>query len=116
MPNLNEYLRRRRLAIAVTQEEVARRLTTGGYPISKASITHWEAGRYNPPMDDPQFVLCLIEALEDEPLHFFAETGYFGENEIAKFLRRVRPEDRDFLRSLLTLLTNPSQQEGNNTD
>lgn len=111
MISVGEYIRRRRTLLDLKQAQLAERLRKRGYDYNSTSIVHWETGRHNPPMWDGGFVLALIEALEDEPLHFFAEIGYLGENEIAEFLRRTSTSDREFLLHFFRLLGGEPQNK-----
>src|SRR3989304_9878211 len=46
-----------------TQEELAARLQLEGISVTRASISHWENGRYNPPLSDPHFRETLSRIL-----------------------------------------------------
>lgn len=104
MLTVGEYIRQRRAYLDIRLEDLARRLTDRGFKTAKTTVGNWENDVHAPPMENPQFVLALIDALEDEPLHFFAEIGYLGDNQITEYLRRTSVSDRNFLREFFHLL------------
>lgn len=100
---IGEYIRAKRRALDITQDDLIDRLKQRGYTYSKSQLSNWETGRNDPPMADTAFVHVLVEALEDEPLHFLAETGYLGDNDLAKLFKLSTPQTRDLIREFFRL-------------
>ncbi len=52
------------------------RLQLEGQTISRAAISHWETGRYNPPLDSSDFRLALAKALKMDVSELLRSAGY----------------------------------------
>lgn len=77
----NEYsmnwLRRRREQVGIeTQEELVTRLELEGFNITRGAVSHWETGRYNPPVDDPAFRDALSRVLKLSEPELLRMAGY----------------------------------------
>jgi transcriptional regulator with XRE-family HTH domain len=61
---MNTWLRERRLELGIkTQADLAERLQLVGLDVTPGAVSHWENGRYNPPVDDPDSRRKIAEAL-----------------------------------------------------
>lgn len=58
------WIKRRREQLDINQEELATRLQLSGFAVTRASVSHWEVGRNQPPFDDAQFRQALANALK----------------------------------------------------
>lgn len=58
-----DWLKSRREAIELKQDELAAKLQLAGFDVSRATISHWETGRHEPPMHDSGFRQALAKAL-----------------------------------------------------
>ena len=71
----NIWLSKRRTQIDITQQQLATKLTLSGFETSRTSVTGWEKG--NPiPLESPQFVRALANALRMSALDVLIEAGY----------------------------------------
>lgn len=66
----------RRKQIGITQDELAARLQLRGFDVSRATISHWEVGRYTPPLHDQQFRYALADSLETNPKTLLKALGF----------------------------------------
>jgi transcriptional regulator with XRE-family HTH domain len=87
------WIKQRRKQIGVTQEELSARLQIRGFDISRATVSHWEQEQYQPPMQRPDFVKALAEALETEVLDVLVMAGY----EIPSSVRRPAARAADLV-------------------
>lgn len=58
-----EWLRERREQLALNQDEIAAQLQVAGFDVSRSSVSHWETGRYRPPLNDPDFLSAFARIL-----------------------------------------------------
>lgn len=73
----NNWLKQRRELVGIeTQDEFALRLQLEGINISRAAISHWENGRNDPPLDDPEFRAVLARILKLSPVEILRLAGY----------------------------------------
>lgn len=49
------WFRERRLLLNLSQEDLASKLQVAGFDITRSTISHWENGRYNIPLENPEF-------------------------------------------------------------
>lgn len=73
---LGEFLRTRRAAYGLTQEEMAAKITAGGYPVSGESLSRWEITGAIPPLRDPQHCRVIARAYGTTPAHLLNLGGY----------------------------------------
>lgn len=104
MMTIGEYIQRRRKSLDLRLDDLVRLLAERGYTFGRSTVGNWETDRHFPPLGDVGFFLALMEVLQDDPLHFFAEVGYLGQTDVAEFLKRVPSQDRSFLWGLLDAL------------
>lgn len=102
------YIRERRRAIGLNQEELAHRLQKHGFNITRASVGHWETGRYNAPVEDPKFINALAKSLEIDTIQLLIGLGYYLGDETAteiqiaiQLLDKMTPEQRKTALKLL---------------
>lgn len=72
------FLRTRRAELNLSQAALADRLTDLGQDTSPARISHREAGRNKPPLEDPVFRHSLSIALEMTTNDLMAALGYLA--------------------------------------
>lgn len=70
------WISKRRDELGINQEELAARLQTSGFDISRSTLSHWENGRYNPPLHDPIFRKALADALRMNARTMLKAAGY----------------------------------------
>lgn len=70
------WIRTRRKDLRISQEELAARLQIEGVELTAGTISHWENGRYNPPLEDPAFRQALAAALRLSPKNMLSLAGY----------------------------------------
>lgn len=73
---ISEFLKSRRGELGISQADLARELTLRGQDVTRATVGHWEAGRNNPPIEDPQFRLALASALELDVNTMMVKLGF----------------------------------------
>jgi transcriptional regulator with XRE-family HTH domain len=73
---LGDFLRTRRAAYGLTQEEMAAKISEGGYPVSGESLSRWEITGAIPALRDPQHSRVLARAYGVTPAHLLSLGGY----------------------------------------
>lgn len=59
------WLKTKRERVGITsQEDFAARLQLEGITVTRSSISHWENGRFQPPLDNPDFRQALVRILK----------------------------------------------------
>jgi len=71
-----DWLRKRREELDLSQEEVASRLQVAGLNVGRSTISHWERGRYNPPLEDASFRQALANILRLSIADLLMRAGY----------------------------------------
>jgi transcriptional regulator with XRE-family HTH domain len=71
-----DWLRKRRLELDLNQGELAARLESAGFSTVRASISNWENGRHEPPLDDPNFRQAMAKALKLSVTEMLEMAGY----------------------------------------
>ena len=61
---IGDFIRARRKARGISQQELARRMSIGGQIMTHRRVSNWELGRNTPPLEDREFVNALATALE----------------------------------------------------
>ncbi len=98
-----DWLRRLRTKLHITQGQLAKQLQLEGYEITSGAISHWENGRYDPPMDDERFRNILASVLKVSPAELLAAAGYETEPHYSEAAERAAalmdqiPEDKRHL-------------------
>lgn len=70
------WLAKRREDLQLYQADIVALLEDAGIKVSRASVSNWEAGRFNPPLDDPDFRRALANALQMTIPEMLAIAGY----------------------------------------
>lgn len=70
------WLRNYRKKLRLTQGELSAKLQLEGLDASPAAVSHWETGRYNPPLSDTEFRNTLARILKISPQELLAAAGY----------------------------------------
>jgi transcriptional regulator with XRE-family HTH domain len=73
---VKNWIRERRDKLQISQETLAARLQEQGFDITAGTISHWERGRYQPPMDTSEFRQALAKALRISIPAMLAAAGY----------------------------------------
>lgn len=76
----------------LSQEELTARLQVAGFDISRGMLSHWETGRNSLPLDNPEFVNALAEALNMSVLDILIQSGY---------AIQLTPKSREALRAAI---------------
>lgn len=71
-----EWLRERREQLALNQDEIAAQLQVAGFDISRSSVSHWENGRYRPPLNDPDFLSAFARILRMSESAVLKKSGF----------------------------------------
>lgn len=102
------WLRTYRNKLRITQEELAARLQTRGFEYSAGAISHWEKGRYKPPIHNEEFRNVLASILRITPQEMLSAAGYETEQEhseagerAATILDRLPPDKQQLALSIL---------------
>ncbi|MBN8594808.1 MAG: helix-turn-helix domain-containing protein [Anaerolineae bacterium] len=95
------WLKTRRKHLGLTQEELAAQLQLLGQPFTPAAVSHWETGRFQPPLNNSEFRTALSDILKMDigvMLHaagYEVDTGHTPEGEQAAYIiDRIAAEDR----------------------
>ncbi len=80
MERKTNWLKTRREALHLKQEDLAAQLQVSGFDISRPSISHWENGRHLPPLENPEFRQALANILRIDVKTLLKLAGY----EVAK--------------------------------
>lgn len=80
-----DWLKKRRRELYLNQDDLSARLQLAGFDISRQTVSHWETDRRSVPLDNPQFVEALANALELNVMELLVIAGYiknskFGED------------------------------------
>ncbi|MCL4251800.1 MAG: helix-turn-helix domain-containing protein [Anaerolineae bacterium] len=75
-PKPNLWLKHRREGRRLSQDELASRLQVEGFDLTRATISHWEVGRYQPPLNDARFRQALAKILRVSVRQMLIEAGY----------------------------------------
>lgn len=78
------WLRTYRKKLSLTQDDLAARLQVSGFEVTPAAISHWETGRYNPPLHNIEFRNVLASILKISPQELLAAEGYETEQHHTK--------------------------------
>jgi transcriptional regulator with XRE-family HTH domain len=70
------WITQRRHDLGISQEELATRLYNKGIDVTRATVSHWEKGRYRPPFDNPAFTEALADALDMDVRTILNRLGY----------------------------------------
>jgi len=98
----SHWLKQRREALQITQEQLAERLSAGGMPLTKAAISKWEVSKAPLPLQTPENRRLIADALELTILELLVLDGYEIHNEwshetrlIATLFDTLPPDDQD---------------------
>lgn len=75
-PKRNLWLKDRRERLHLSQEELASRLQVEGFDLTRATVSHWENGRYQPPLNDAAFRRSLAKILRISIKDMLISAGY----------------------------------------
>lgn len=70
------WIKDRRIELGLNQDELTARLQTLGIDVTRATVSHWENGRYQPPMHDAEFRKSLAIALRMSIKAMLIQAGY----------------------------------------
>jgi transcriptional regulator with XRE-family HTH domain len=76
MRSINWLRKQRELVGIDTQEDLATKLQLEGINVTRASVSHWENERNNPPLDDPDFRKALARVLKVSQPELLKLAGY----------------------------------------
>jgi transcriptional regulator with XRE-family HTH domain len=84
------WLKEQRERLGLSQEELAARLQAGGLDVTRATVSHWETGRYQSPLDSLQSLAVLAEVLQTSLDELLAvATADLQTREYSKVARQV---------------------------
>jgi transcriptional regulator with XRE-family HTH domain len=64
LSGIGHYIRTKRNALDITQEELATRLAEHGHKFAKSTVGWWETERSVPPIHEPKFMTALAASQE----------------------------------------------------
>lgn len=70
------WLAKRREDLGLYQADLAASLEDYGIKVSRASISNWESGKFNPPLDNPDFRRALANILKMTIPEMLSLAGY----------------------------------------
>lgn len=97
------WLRDRRKELEMQQSELVARLELAGFNVGRASISHWENGRYDVPLDDPNFRQAIAKALKLSESEILERAGY-------QVVVAPRSEDARRAASIIDRLPEPARE------
>lgn len=71
-----QWMQERRKELRLSQEELANRLQAEGWDISRSSVSAWEQGYNNPPVDKEGFLTVLSTVFKMSVPEILAAFGY----------------------------------------
>jgi len=96
------WLKQRREALQITQEQLAERLSAGGMPLTKAAISKWEVSKAPLPLQTPENRRLIADALELTILELLILDGYEIQDDwsyqtrlVAMLFDSLPPDDQD---------------------
>lgn len=76
MKRKSNWLKARREELDLKQGELVARLQISGIDVSQSTLSNWETGRYQPPLEDPDFRRELAKALRMSVHSLLIAAGY----------------------------------------
>lgn len=70
------FIKTRRNELELSLADLARLITVHGYSTEKQTVSHWEHGRNNPPIEQARFRVALALALEVDVNELLEKTGF----------------------------------------
>lgn len=105
---IGTYIRSRRAALQLTQADLADRMTKAGWPVTAASVSHWESTirPVDPPLHNADFTRVLAGALDTTPVEIRVESGLFDgiDSDIADLIDRGDYANRAEIYGLVAIL------------
>ncbi len=83
------WLKTYRKKLGITQEELTARLQVSGFEVTAATISHWETGRYKPPIDQIEFRNAIASILRISPQELLTAAGYETEQHHSELAERA---------------------------
>jgi DNA-binding XRE family transcriptional regulator len=109
------WITERRKELDINQDDLANRLRPYGINVTRATISHWEKGRYKPPFDEPTFTEAMANALEMDVRSVLINLGYnFVEHpaetveKAVSIIERMSPDRQKRALQMLELLAKDS--------
>ncbi|MBK9745783.1 MAG: helix-turn-helix transcriptional regulator [Chloroflexi bacterium] len=101
----HHWLSVRRRELGISQDELAVRLQIAGLDFVRSTISNWERGRANPPLDDPEFRRVLANVLELTLDDLLQRGGYIVKQEevpedevrLVVIYRQLSKQEKQFL-------------------
>lgn len=108
------WLKTSRQRLGISQEELASQLQIRGFDISRATIGHWEQGKYPPPLENPEFCKALADILLISVRSLLSMAGYDIEEQqhsetaerVAFIVDRLPPDKQQLALKLVEQLQN----------
>jgi transcriptional regulator with XRE-family HTH domain len=76
MESNENWLKKRRADLAISQEELTSKLQVMGFDVSRTTVSGWETGRFYPPIDNPAFRAALATILHLTISEMLVLAGY----------------------------------------
>ncbi|GIL12522.1 MAG: hypothetical protein BroJett038_12420 [Chloroflexota bacterium] len=83
------WIKERRIDLKMSQEDLAARLQLEGFQVTAGAISHWENGRHDPPLENPEFRIAIGKALRLNPTALLRRAGYEVANELSDNARQA---------------------------
>ena len=115
---MENWIKARRERLGINQEELATRLQLNGFTYTRASISHWEVGRNQPPLEDPEFRQVLATALKLSVIEMLQMAGYeiadddqtTDELRVVSIMKQLTPARRKLAVGILEQLLREGEQ------
>src|SRR5262245_28469767 len=72
----NSLIRERRELLGLSQGELAAQLQAAGLDVTRATVSHWETGRYSSPIDCARSIIILANILKIPVSDLLKVAGY----------------------------------------
>jgi transcriptional regulator with XRE-family HTH domain len=72
----NNWIKEQRENLGMSQDELAAQLQAAGLDVTRATVSHWETGRYSSPLDNARDIIILANVLKISVADLLKVAGY----------------------------------------
>jgi transcriptional regulator with XRE-family HTH domain len=72
----NNWIKEQRETLGLSQDELAAQLQAAGLDVTRATVSHWETGRYSSPFDNARAIVILANVLKIPVADLLKVAGY----------------------------------------
>lgn len=73
---MSNWIQSRRKQLGLSQDQFAAQLQLKGQNVSRGMVSHWEIGKYPPPLNDPEFVNAFADVLKLSVVEVLNRAGF----------------------------------------